>query len=97
MSYFSSTVVYDGSDEPQDAKWEYKGQDGKVHGPFPSSNFLAWREQGYFTGKSAVQMRRYVNEPEVSAAEELMNDFDDIEDVDTTWHSSDAIDFKSFI
>ncbi|TYZ64705.1 hypothetical protein PybrP1_011058 [[Pythium] brassicae (nom. inval.)] len=38
--------------------WEYRGADGEIHGPFPSSSFVAWQQQGYFTGDSAVDIRQ---------------------------------------
>lgn len=45
-------------------KWEYRtfGEDGKdhIHGPFTVKEISAWKSQGYFTGNSAVQMRRVV-------------------------------------
>lgn len=46
--------------------WEYKGADGQVHGPFPTSSFVAWQAQGYFKGEGAVDMRR-VEEPAAAA------------------------------
>jgi CD2 antigen cytoplasmic tail-binding protein 2 len=41
----------------KETMWEYKGADGQIHGPFPTSSIIAWRQQGYFTGGSAVDMR----------------------------------------
>lgn len=38
--------------------WEYRGADGEIHGPFPSASFVAWQQQGYFTGDSAVDIRQ---------------------------------------
>lgn len=38
--------------------WEYKGPDGLVHGPYSSETIRAWRAQGFFTGPTAVEMRR---------------------------------------
>uniref|UniRef100_A0AAV1VJ61 GYF domain-containing protein n=1 Tax=Peronospora matthiolae TaxID=2874970 RepID=A0AAV1VJ61_9STRA len=42
----------------QEVMWEYKANDGQIHGPFPTSNFVAWQQQGYFTGETAVDMRQ---------------------------------------
>lgn len=42
--------------------WEYRGADGQIHGPFPSSSFVAWQQQGYFTGDSAVDIRQVASE-----------------------------------
>lgn len=42
----------------QEILWEYRGADGQIHGPFPSSSFIAWQQQGYFTGDSAVDIRQ---------------------------------------
>lgn len=41
-----------------ETQWEYRGADGQIHGPFPSSSFVAWQQQGYFTGDSAVDIRQ---------------------------------------
>lgn len=30
---------------PQEVMWEYKGADGQIHGPFPTSSFVAWQQQ----------------------------------------------------
>lgn len=49
--------------------WEYKGADGQVHGPFPTSSFVAWQAQGYFKGEGAVDMRR-VGKPADEAKKE---------------------------
>ncbi|KAL3662664.1 hypothetical protein V7S43_012508 [Phytophthora oleae] len=42
----------------QEVMWEYKATDGQIHGPFPTSSFVAWQQQGYFKGETAVDMRR---------------------------------------
>lgn len=39
-------------------RWEYRGLDGVVQGPFPPQTIAAWKAQGYFTGSSAVMMRK---------------------------------------
>lgn len=49
--------------------WEYRGADGQIHGPFPSSSFVAWQQQGYFTGDSAVDIRQ-VQEPKTDSEAE---------------------------
>ncbi|CAH0476651.1 unnamed protein product [Peronospora belbahrii] len=45
----------------QEVMWEYKANDGQIHGPFPTSNFVAWQQQGYFKGDTAVDMRQVQN------------------------------------
>ena len=76
--------------------WEYKGQDGNIHGPFTSSQMLSWRSQGFFAGASAVDVRIYEasskaeagSKPEAKSGgnadlmDELMDDFDDDDDDD---------------
>ncbi|KAG7378836.1 CD2 antigen cytoplasmic tail-binding protein 2 [Phytophthora pseudosyringae] len=42
----------------QEVMWEYKATDGHIHGPFPTSSFVAWQQQGYFKGETAVDMRQ---------------------------------------
>jgi hypothetical protein len=44
----SSTTEQEGKSEdqpPPEVMWEYKGADGQVHGPFPTSSFIAWQQQ----------------------------------------------------
>jgi len=66
-----------------DVKWEYRGQDGALHGPVTSAQMLQWRSQGYFTGESAVDIRRWVegrvaaDKTSLNNKEDLMNDLDD--------------------
>ncbi|CAM9383898.1 unnamed protein product, partial [Phaeothamnion confervicola] len=38
--------------------FEYRGEDGNVHGPFGASQVKAWLSAGYFQGPQAVMMRR---------------------------------------
>lgn len=38
--------------------WEYKGLDGNIYGPYTSQQLADWKNQGYFTGDSAVQVRK---------------------------------------
>ncbi|KAF4321322.1 hypothetical protein BBO99_00001501 [Phytophthora kernoviae] len=42
----------------EEIMWEYKATDGQIHGPYPTSSFVAWQQQGYFKGESAVDMRQ---------------------------------------
>ena len=52
--------IYDMSYEAiknSSVRWEYRGLDGVIHGPFPPQVIVGWRAQGYFTGNSAVMMR----------------------------------------
>jgi GYF domain len=39
-------------------QWEYRGLDGVIHGPFAPQTIASWKSQGYFTGSSAVMMRK---------------------------------------
>lgn len=41
-----------------ETQWEYRGVDGQIHGPFPSSIFVSWQQRGYFTGANAVDIRQ---------------------------------------
>lgn len=44
----SVTTEQEGKSEeqpPPEVMWEYKGADGQVHGPFPTSSFIAWQQQ----------------------------------------------------
>ncbi|RLN98801.1 hypothetical protein BBJ28_00017357 [Nothophytophthora sp. Chile5] len=50
--------------------WEYKTTDGQIHGPFPTSSFVAWQQQGYFKGGTAVDMRRVSGGDDSSEAKE---------------------------
>ena len=40
--------------------WEYRGQDGGVHGPFSGVQVRGWVRAGFFSGERAVLMRRAV-------------------------------------
>ncbi|CAE7720090.1 Cd2bp2, partial [Symbiodinium microadriaticum] len=44
--------------ELSDVHWEYRGQDGSVHGPYSSAQIAGWKAQGYFTGPTSVMIRR---------------------------------------
>lgn len=53
--------VYDMSYEAIEnsaVQWEYRGLDGVIHGPFNPQIIAAWKSQGYFSGPSAVMMRK---------------------------------------
>jgi hypothetical protein len=52
-------VSYD-SVESNTCNWQYRGLDGTMNGPFDSHSIRQWMSQGYFTGRSAVYMRRVV-------------------------------------
>jgi hypothetical protein len=55
------TSVYQMTFEALDnsmSQWEYRGQDGTIHGPFTSQQIAQWKSQGYFTGDTAVMMRK---------------------------------------
>ncbi|ETL29855.1 hypothetical protein L916_17065 [Phytophthora nicotianae] len=51
----------------QEVMWEYKATDGQIHGPFPTSSFVAWQQQGYFKGETAVDMRQAQSNDEAAA------------------------------
>eukprot|EP00644_Phytophthora_capsici_P000937 jgi/Phyca11/121289/e_gw1.43.132.1 len=89
----------------EEVMWEYKATDGQIHGPFPTSSFVAWQQQascalfGYFKGETAVDMR----------PQEMLNDFEDSDEEDNNpaadgkerasenpWKRSDTIDFSSY-
>ena len=47
------TGVYEMSYEAIEAsavRWEYRGQDGAIHGPYTSQEIASWKAAGYFTG-----------------------------------------------
>lgn len=50
----------------QEKMWEYKTTDGQIHGPFPTSSFVHWQQQGYFRGDEAVDMREWRSRNDVS-------------------------------
>ncbi|RMX68391.1 hypothetical protein DD238_006300 [Peronospora effusa] len=69
----------------QEIMWEYKASDGQIHGPFPTSSFVAWQQQvglivgvpvgldynngGYFTGETTVDMRQVLRNSDDAAVE----------------------------
>lgn len=72
-----------------------------VYGPFSSQEIASWKSQGFFTGSSAVLMRKvppasksssiYDDEPSPSPAASASNEQGD------DWVSSDSIDFGSYV
>jgi len=60
--------------EKEIAMWEYKDAQGKIQGPFSTADVVAWRQQGYFTGETAVEMRRVVP---VKSADEIKAEEDE--------------------
>lgn len=55
--------IYDMSREAVESStvlWEYKGHDGVTQGPFTSLQISEWKKQGFFTGSTAVMMRKVV-------------------------------------
>jgi hypothetical protein len=44
--------------EVSTARWEYKALDGTIQGPYTSEQISEWKKAGYFTGSSAVMMRK---------------------------------------
>mmetsp|Transcript_28729 Transcript_28729/g.27517 ORF Transcript_28729/g.27517 Transcript_28729/m.27517 type:complete len:413 (+) Transcript_28729:77-1315(+) len=50
-------MTYD-SIEASSVRWEYRGLDGVIHGPYTPQEIVSWKSQGYFTGPSAVMMRK---------------------------------------
>ena len=44
--------------EASTVSWEYRGHDGVIQGPFSSLEISEWKKAGYFTGPTAVMMRK---------------------------------------
>ena len=44
--------------ETSAVRWEYRGLDGVIHGPFVPQVIASWKSQGYFSGSSSVMMRK---------------------------------------
>lgn len=40
----------------------YTNERQQIHGPYSTAEIMAWRAQGFFTGATAVEMRRVVEE-----------------------------------
>ena len=50
---YGLTGVYEMTYEALEAsavRWEYRGQDGAIHGPYTSQEIAGWKAAGYFTG-----------------------------------------------
>ncbi|GMH90298.1 hypothetical protein TL16_g11723 [Triparma laevis f. inornata] len=86
----TKTSIFRGEESNVDAgdagttQWEYRGQDGNVHGPFPSKSMFEWVSKGYFTGVNAVDVRIWngaVNKSNDTKKEDLKDDLmDDLAD-----------------
>jgi hypothetical protein len=73
-------------------QWQYLGNDeaAGVHGPFLTSDLLGWRQQGFFTGDSTVDVRPVIvraaakddnlTPSPTNNAADLAADFDDDDD-----------------
>ena len=44
--------------EVSTVRWEYKALDGSIQGPYTSEQISEWKKAGYFSGSSAVMMRK---------------------------------------
>jgi hypothetical protein len=59
-------------------KWEYKGlTDGQIYGPFTSQQIADWKNQGFFSGQTAVMLRKVKSK---KVAKPALNMFDDEEE-----------------
>ena len=88
-----------------DVLWEYRAPDGSIQGPFSSQQMAQWKKAGYFSGDSAVPIRRVQTLASSSKRQRIEDDFaDDFSDDehvqsssnhagDEKWLSSDDIDF----
>lgn len=93
-------------DHTKDFQWEYEGRhDGKIHGPFTTSDMLAWIQAGYFVGESAVNVRTVTKKKIPKSMhddlmDDLMGDDDDqnasVEYERGKWVSSDQINFERY-
>eukprot|EP01035_Chromulina_nebulosa_P019292 gene19292-25152_t len=84
--------------------WEYKGLDGQIHGPYTSQQIAEWKSLGYFTGSSAVLMRRvnpnskYENPKKrirFESNDDLVNDLDSDEDDSNNDKNTNSNDYKN--
>ncbi|KAH7492076.1 hypothetical protein PRIC1_002450 [Phytophthora ramorum] len=57
----------------QEVMWEYKAADGQIHGPYPTSSFVAWQQQGYFKGDTAVDMRQVQGDDDAAKSKHEVN------------------------
>jgi CD2 antigen cytoplasmic tail-binding protein 2 len=91
------------------AKWEYRGQDGALHGPYSTEQMIAWTKAGYFVAEQRVHIRTIREESkQLSTQDDLLNDLiddDDNEDGPTEgtqlskgeWEWSTEVDFDSYL
>eukprot|EP01084_Bolivina_argentea_P068355 124433_1 len=71
-------------------KFQYRGRDGQIHGPYPLDQMQQWATAGYFSGDNVVMMRA-VRMPEVQTesaqkvedASGLMADLEDDDEDDS--------------
>ena len=103
------TGVYDMTYEAIEvstSQWEYKGQDGKIYGPFSSNEISQWKASGYLTGASSVLMRKVIRRAFAAIESKSISIYDD-EDMpppppvlstsEDQWILSDDIDFGEYI
>jgi hypothetical protein len=58
--------------------WEYKGlTDGQIYGPFTSQQIADWKNQGFFSGQTAVMLRKVKSK---KVAKPSLNMFDEEEE-----------------
>jgi len=79
-----------GSSSSSQVMWEYKAADGSLFGPYTSANMRDWRAQGYFTGESAVPIRKVKENKEDDMFADASNGDGD------EFVSSDTIDFSLY-
>ena len=92
--------------------WEYRlVADGKevTHGPFASEQIADWKKAGYFTGATAVEMRKVEdikrNKPKIvdmfgdeeETPDPTSQSETEVRSVAAVWISSDDIDFNQII
>ncbi|PRP74597.1 hypothetical protein PROFUN_15872 [Planoprotostelium fungivorum] len=74
--------------EKSQVMWEYKDQEGKLQGPYPTTDMIQWTDQGYFKGDMAVQIRQ------IKQVESM---FDDEPEGEESFVSSDSVDFRQYL
>ena len=92
------------------ARWEYRGQDGELHGPYTTEQMIAWTKAGYFIAKQRVRIRTIRQEPkQLSTEDDLLNDLMDDDDDESNglteetelikgkWQCSAEVDFDSYL
>lgn len=85
--------------------WEYRAPGGQeMHGPYSSEQIAEWKRAGYFTGATAVQMRKVPDTKQTKP--KILDMFGDEETEDhvvesevrsVAWISSDDLDFSEII